>query len=102
MPAVARMGDSAIILHHTCTFPPITSAATGSLNVFINGLPCHRVGDVNFPHTFGPLSCIIHIAPLITGSSSVFINGLPVGRVSSIHACPTMMILGSSNVFAGG
>jgi len=99
MPPVARIGDSAIVLHPTCSF--LTKAATGSFNVFINGRPCHRVSDLNFPHTLGPPHCTPHFTPLIKGSTSVFVNGLPIARVTDVYLCRALLITGSHNVFAG-
>jgi len=99
MSAVARIGDSAAVVHRTCS--PITRAATGSPNVFINGIPCHRVGDVNAPHTTSPPYCIPHVTPLIRGSSSVFVNGRSMARVTDVYACRARLITGSPNVFAG-
>ncbi|MBR1645195.1 MAG: PAAR domain-containing protein [Selenomonadaceae bacterium] len=76
--------------------------STGSSNVFINGLPAHRVGDFgacNCPHggTFQSTS----------GSSTVFINGRPATRTGDATACvvcgmPGSHVSGSPNVFIGG
>lgn len=97
MPAVTRVGD-ADVFH--------CSAMTrqgGSPNVFVNGRPVSRQGDLNTPHKRQSGSgCNTHSAPITTGSSTVFINGKGCGRVGdSITKC-TKVAAGSSNVFAGG
>lgn len=100
MPAVARLGDPASINHDTCSTD--SQAETGSPNVFINGIACHRVGDVNTSHTESSPQCNPHSTALITGSVSVFVNGISMARVSDSYACGAQLISGSPNVFAGG
>jgi len=76
--------------------------AVGSPNVFVNGLPWSRQGDVNTVHLLPGKPCPPHVAPITLGSSTVKINGLGAGRVGdSITAC-TSVAQGSPNVFAGG
>lgn len=99
MPATVRVGDPASINHDTCSGG--TDAAVGSPNVFVNGIPCHRVGDVNTGHTVDPPGCPDHSTPLVVGSPTVFVNGMPVARVGDIYACGAQLISGSPNVFAG-
>lgn len=95
MPAVTRIGD-ADIPH--CS--PMVRAE-GSGDVFCNGRPISRQGDLNTPHRV-PVGddCPIHAAPISRGSSTVFVNGLQIGRVGD-PTC-TAVAEGSPNVFAGG
>ena len=76
--------------------------AVGSPNVFVNGIPWSRQGDVNTPH-LKPSGddCDIHAAPIATGSPTVFVNQVGAGRVGdSISGC-TSVAAGSPNVFCG-
>ena len=76
--------------------------ATGSPDVFINGLAAHRRGDTgptNCPHagTFRSVGC----------SSTVFINGRGATRISDgtvciVCGCGGEHSSGSPNVFIGG
>jgi uncharacterized Zn-binding protein involved in type VI secretion len=79
------------------------SMATGSENVFINGLPACRVGDITTFHLRpGGRFCPPHSATVARGSSSVFINGRPAARVGdSIGGC-TSIAQGSADVIIGG
>lgn len=74
-------------------------AVVGSPNVFANGIPLHRVGDVWETHCCGP---VCHSGVAATGSSTVFVNGVPVCRVGDAVDCGSTMIIGSPNVMAGG
>ena len=89
--------------------------AEGSRNVFANGIPISREGDLNsqhfgLPHLFAPSgnplhpACTTHTSPLLKGSRTVFINNRPCGRVGDPIAppCNTSVVEGSPNVFAGG
>tara|TARA_R110001583_G_scaffold73623_6_gene204788 strand:+ start:5196 stop:5486 length:291 start_codon:yes stop_codon:yes gene_type:complete len=96
MPAVTRIGD-ADVPH--CS--PMTRAV-GSPNVFSNGIPVSRQGDVNTVHLLPGSPCPAHPAPITTGSSTVFVNGMGCGRIGDgITAC-TSVAAGSPDVFAGG
>lgn len=74
MPAIARLGD------------PISCGDTigqGSGNVFMNGLPSTRIGDLTSGHCYPAV-------PLITGSPNVFANNIPVTMIGSaipVHCC---------------
>ena len=96
-PPVTRIGDADV---------PHCSGmvrAEGSPNVFINGIPQSRQGDINTPHLRpGGDDCIIHTAPITTGSTTVFINGVGCGRVGDAISGCTQVAAGSPNVFAGG
>ena len=96
MPAATRIGD-ADVTH--CSTP---ARAEGSPNVFVNGIPWSRQGDVNTVHLLPGSPCPAHAAPIATGSSTVFVNGKGAGRIGdSISGC-TSVAEGSPNVFAGG
>ena len=93
MSSAARLGDTCS--GHDC-FPPRHSVS-GSNNVYINGIPAHRVTDAWEAHT-----CITtHDSILAQGSSSVFINGLAAGRIGDLVACGSTIATGSDNVFIG-
>lgn len=66
----------------------------GSPNVFINGKPAHRQGDMWGPH-------MNHPSKLARGSNSVFVNGKGQGRVGDPVLCGSRCAQGSSDVFAG-
>lgn len=94
MPAVVRLGD--LCSGHGC-FPPRPNDQ-GSPNVFVNGLPAHRLGDHWTAHC---CFVVCHDSTLSGGSSTVFANGRPLGRVGDAVACGSVAAQGSSNVFAG-
>ena len=106
MPAVTRVSDGTT---GTCDLGlpdcPHSRAGTnssGSGNVFVNGLPLHRLNDTgptNCPHggTFSSNA----------GSSSVYCNGRKVTRIGDSTVCQSCGMggshsSGSPNVFAGG
>lgn len=94
MRMVARVGD----IHggHQCFSP--TPAIQGSSNVIVNGRPCLTVGSQFMPHGCpNP-----HPVVAATGSSLVYVNGRPITRVGDKTVCRATIIVGSSNVFAGG
>lgn len=97
MPGAARQGDPGV---------PHCSAyviANGSGDVFINGRPAARVGDVSMPHLRPAGSkCVPHVAPIIFGSTSVFINGRPAARQGDPLGGCTIIALGSTDVNIGG
>ena len=95
MPAATRVGDADV--SHCSGMV----RAVGSDNVFVNGIPWSRQGDVNTPHLLPGDPCPAHSAPIATGSSTVIVNGRGAGRVGdSISGC-TQVAEGSDNVFAG-
>lgn len=97
MPAVARIGD-ADVPH--CS--PMTRQG-GSPNVFANGIPISRQGDLNTLHKIPRnRGCGEHQAPITTGSRTVFINSRGCGRIGDAITGCTKVSAGSSNVFAGG
>ena len=94
---VCRVGD--IDLVH-CSVP---ARLQGSSNVFVNGLPISRQGDLNTPHLLPPFvpACPTHAAPITLGSFTVRVNGRGCGRIGDgVFGC-TFVAQGSTNVFAG-
>jgi uncharacterized Zn-binding protein involved in type VI secretion len=75
--------------------------AEGSPNVFVNGIPWSRQGDVNTPHLLPPAPCPSHAAPIAVGSTTVFVNGKGAGRVGDAISGCTSVAAGSPNVFCG-
>lgn len=96
MPAVTRVGDNDTG-HDLCPGRPL---ATGSGNVFVNGINCGRQSDSYVPH-----GCKVH-APhsgvISSGSSTVYVNGLQIGRIGDPVSCGGSVAVGSGNVYAGG
>jgi len=96
MPAACRIGHADI---------PHCSGmvrAEGSDDVFVNGIPWSRMGDVNTPHLLPGDPCPTHSAPIAVGSKTVFINGRGAGRIGDKIAGCTAVAEGSPNVFCGG
>ena len=105
MPEVTRVYDETTGICDLglpcCPHGRAGSNSAGSPNVFVNGLPLHRLkdtGSTNCPHggTFGSTS----------GSGSVYCNGLPVTRIGDVTTCKSCgktgsHASGSPNVFAG-
>lgn len=95
MPAATRLGDADI---------PHCSGmvrAVGSHDVFINGRPWSRQGDVNTPHLLPGNPCPTHSAPIAIGSRTVRVNGRGGGRVGDAIASCTAVAVGSHDTFAG-
>lgn len=75
-----------------------TIAATGSSNVFTNGVQAARA-------YLDLATCLKHPGPplpISTGSSTVFINNVPAARVNDTIACGAVITSGSNNVYIGG
>ena len=94
MASAARIGDTVSV--HECGVTP--TAATGSPNVFINGIAAHRVGDTNTAHPYAPVTCPTHETALTSGSPNVFVNGQPLGRVGDPYSCGITVTSGSPDV----
>ena len=106
MPAVTRIGDGTAgtcnIGLPCCPHGRAGNNSTGSPNVYVNGLPLHRLNDTgscNCPHggTFAST----------TGSATVFCNGQQVTQIGDTTVCQACgqsgsHVAGSSNVFVGG
>ena len=75
--------------------------AKGSENVFVNGIPWSRQGDVNTPHELWGDPCPTHTAAIATGSPTVIVNGVGAGRQFDAIAACTSVKEGSPNVFCG-
>lgn len=87
--------QTSICSGHGCFGP--RQAVDGSPDVFINGIPVHRVTDKWLPHT-----CVsTHDSVLAVGSKTVFVNGLNVGRIGDQIACGSTIATGSDDVFIG-
>lgn len=95
MPAATRIGDPDI---PHCS--PMVRAI-GSHDVFINGRPWSRQGDVNSPHLLPATKCPTHVAPIAIGSITVKVNGRGGGRVGDKLIKCTAVAVGSHDVFAG-
>lgn len=106
MPAACRLGDmSTGHSQGDHTWPPRANDQ-GSPNVYINGIPAHRVGDhwvahtcIKVPsknHEYAPDT---HEGVLSQGSPTVFVNGQPLGRVGDAISCGDHVATGSPNVF---
>ena len=92
MPAVTRVGDADV---------PHCSGmvrAEGSPDVFVNGIPVSREGDLNTPHLLPGDPCPGHSAPIARGSNSVFANGRAIGRVGDPISGCTSVAEGSPDV----
>ncbi len=74
-----------------------TSNHSGSDNVFINGLPSHRVGDEWDQHC----SPNCHSGVSVEGSSTVYINNRQAMRVGDPISCGDFAMTGSDDVFIG-
>jgi uncharacterized Zn-binding protein involved in type VI secretion len=96
MPAATRVGDADVAHCSGMT------RAVGSPNVYVNGIPWSRQGDVNTVHLLPGAPCPSHAASIAVGSTTVFVNGKGAGRVGDAISGCTSVAAGSSNVFAGG
>lgn len=96
MPAVTRVGD-ADVTHCSTPF-----RAQGSPDVFCNGRPVSRQGDLNTTHLVPGSPCGSHAAAIAAGSATVRVNGRGIGRVGDAISGCTSVAQGSPDVFAGG
>lgn len=95
MPAVARQGDQGV--PHCSAF----SIASGSGDVFVDGMPAATVGSASTSHLVPSRVCFGHSATISAGSGSVFVNGKPIARVGDPLSGCTSVSQGSGTVFAG-
>jgi uncharacterized Zn-binding protein involved in type VI secretion len=65
VPAATRIGDADVAHCSGMT------RAEGSPNVFVNGIPWSRQGDINTVHLLPGTPCPAHTAPIASGSSTV-------------------------------
>ena len=96
MPAVTRIGDADV------THCSGMTRAVGSPDVFCNGIPISRQGDVNTGHLLPGGPCPGHAAPIAVGSTTVFVNNKGCGRVGDAISGCTSVAVGSPDTFAGG
>ena len=95
MPAATRVGDADLVHCSGMT------RAVGSHDVFVNGRPWSRRGDVNTPHLKPGDPCPTHSAPIAVGSVMTIVNGKGGGRVGDAISGCTAVAQGSHDVFAG-
>lgn len=78
----------------TATIPHVGGPVVqGSPNVFINGKPAARMGDM--------CTCIGPPDTIVQGNPTVLINGVPIATVGSMTAHGGAIISGSNNVIIG-
>ena len=94
--AAARLMD---IGSNHGAYPP-TPIIVGSGDVFCNGRPAAREGDMLLLH-MAP-KCPPHPRAIKKGSSSVFVNGKPLARVGDPVDCGGSIITGAGDVLVGG
>lgn len=96
---VCRMGIDMCSGHpEGATYYPPRPAITGSPDVFVEGLPAVRFGDQWAPHTN---LFKVHGGVGIGGSFTVFCNGVPLVRQTDLIDCTSLVLTGSTTVFAG-
>lgn len=99
MPAATRIGDLTVT---PCTKKIKGINTTGSSNVFINNISCHRLTDKG---TTGCAPSILFTS--VQGSPNVFVNNLAKTRIGDTIICdictlPGVHVTGSPNVFVNG
>ena len=95
--SVVRLGDFDIF---HCSVP-VRAGNVIAPNVFVNGKPIQRRGDINTLHLKPGIPCPPHTAGIAVGSTKVFANNKGVGRTGDLIVGCTACGLGSTNVFAG-
>jgi len=97
---VHRLGD--ICTGHG-SWPPRNSTE-GSLDVSVNGIPVHRLGDAWTVHCRPGSNPDCHSSVLESGSSTVNVNGLQMARIGDPVACGSDASAASCSptVFCGG
>ena len=95
MAAAARLGD--ICTGHGCWGP--RAGVSASPNVFINGIPAHRLNDPWQTHCCPTDGC--HAANIASGAGNVNINGLPAARIGDQISCGSVIAQGSPTVNIG-
>ncbi len=73
-------------------------AITGSMTVFVDGIPLVRSTDAWGLHTDG---MTVHQGQSAIGSMTVFADGLPVMRAMDTITCGSMCAMSSLTTFAG-
>lgn len=92
---VVRMGVDICSGHDGFNSRP---AITGSLTVFVDGIPVVRTSDVWGQHTDG---FTVHQGQSVVGSMTVFVEGLPLMRQMDVISCGSTCAMGSLTTFAG-
>ena len=91
---LSRIGD--ITTGHGCYAPSV--GVTASVNVKVNGVCAHKVGDTFTPHTCGN---DVHPDVATVGSTKVIINGTAAMRLGDVLSPgAALMAEASWNVFA--
>jgi len=96
MAQVGRLGDWCT---GHCCFPP-RPCIQGSTDVFSNGIPVHRQGDMWLVHACPKAVC--GGATLAKGSSTVFANSKQMSRIGDPISDGAAVCEFSPDVFAGG
>lgn len=102
MPAIARGNgvDSVNTGHPVCVAPGTIATLSGSSDVFVAGVGCHRQDDTNTPHTHCPP---VYSTTISSFSPSVFVNGKGVARLGDKYTCGAFVqAVNQSTVFANG
>lgn len=95
--AIARLGD--VCTGHDCY--PSRPNVQGSGNVFVCGIPAHRMGDGWASHCHcGDDGC--HGGVTVRSSGTVFCNGLGLARVGDKVSCGSSIATGCGTCTAGG
>ena len=92
----ARLGD--LSTPDPCGAPP-SPIASGSGDVFADGMPVSKVGDPIVPHACP--SSPPHPGTIAAGSGTVMINGSPAARLGDSISCGSTIAVGSGTVFIG-
>lgn len=80
---------------------PLPPPVGFSSDVFVNGLPVHRVGDVCIIHPIpGTIPPVPHIPPdvIIEGHATVWANGRPISKFLSSTQHGSQVMIGSRTV----
>lgn len=95
MAGIVRKGDSS---YGHQSYPPMSNIE-GSDNVFVNGIPVHRVGDSWPSHKSSVYPYPSHAGVAASGSATVFANGKAICRIGDSVNCGSIMASGSDDVF---
>ena len=93
--AIVRLGDMSTG-HDGYPGRPNNSA---SPDVFVNGIPMHRIGDTWPAHSNGSNS---HSSVTVGSGQTIFCNGMGIALVGDMLDCGDTIAEGSPNSFCGG
>ncbi len=83
------MSKAVVCIGDYCTGMPIHVCVSGSEDVFVNGRPACRKGD------------ILTIGETVTqGSNNVFVNGIGVARTGDVASCSFQIVSKNQSVFS--